>query len=226
MDAVQKRLLKELRDSQREPNAQIEELQPVDDDNLFRWRAVILGQDDSPYAGEDLHILHGTIWRLNRSPGGRFVVDIEVPPSYPTSPPVMKFKTTVCHPNVHLKVCGPSGRVVCLRAHIHVSLGLFSSSRCGRTDNRLGKTGEICLDLLKTAWSPAWTLQSACLAVAVLLTQPEPNSPLNIDAGGFNGFLDTEIILMADTSANLLRCGDMLAYDSLIQYYVAMYAMA
>jgi ubiquitin-protein ligase len=52
MDATQKRLLKELRDSQREPNEQIEELSPIDDDDLFRWRATIRGQDDTPYAGE------------------------------------------------------------------------------------------------------------------------------------------------------------------------------
>ncbi|KAI8929313.1 ubiquitin-conjugating enzyme/RWD-like protein, partial [Entophlyctis helioformis] len=68
------------------------------------------------------------------------------------------------------------------------------------------KTGEICLDLLKSAWSPAWTLQSACLAVGVLLTSPEPDSPLNCDA------------------ANLLRAGDVRGYNSLVRMYTQLHA--
>ncbi|CAG8626842.1 5288_t:CDS:2 [Paraglomus brasilianum] len=44
------------------------------------------------------------------------------------------------------------------------------------------KSGEICLDVLKNAWSPAWTLQSACIAIRLLLSNPEPSSPLNCDA--------------------------------------------
>jgi peroxin-4 len=50
--------------------------------------------------------------------------------------------------------------------------------------NVLFKTGEICLDILKPdAWTPAWTLQNVCRAVAALLSHPEADSPLNCDCG-------------------------------------------
>ena len=68
------------------------------------------------------------------------------------------------------------------------------------------QSGEICLDILKTAWSPAWTLSSVCQAVQALMADAAPDSPLNCDAG------------------NLLRGRDLRGYNSLARMYTREYA--
>ena len=64
------------------------------------------------------------------------------------------------------------------------------------------QTGEICLDILKEAWTPAWTLLSTCQAIVALLGHPAEDSPLNCDAG------------------NLLRAGDRRGYNAMACMYV------
>ncbi|KDN39158.1 hypothetical protein K437DRAFT_259162 [Tilletiaria anomala UBC 951] len=130
------------------------ELRPWDADgeDLYEWYARIRGPNSGSYSG------------------GEFDLSIQIPPSYPTKPPKMWFRTRIWHPNVHFK------------------------------------TGEICLDLLSSQWSPAWTLSSLCTAIIALLDSPEPSSPLNVDA------------------ANVLRAEDEVAYRSMCKMYTRLFA--
>ncbi|UVC54598.1 ubiquitin carrier protein [Theileria orientalis] len=69
------------------------------------------------------------------------------------------------------------------------------------------QTGELCIDILKTNWSPAWTMQYLCRGVIYVLTYPNSDSPLNCDAG------------------NLIRSGDLIGYKSMAQMYTHEYAL-
>ncbi|CAD2083677.1 ubiquitin-conjugating enzyme E2, putative [Plasmodium vinckei] len=67
-------------------------------------------------------------------------------------------------------------------------------------------TGALCMDILKTNWSPAWTIQSLCRAILFLLNEPNAESPLNCDAG------------------NLIRSGDIKGFKSMAKMYTKEYA--
>ncbi|CAM1505668.1 Fc.00g113050.m01.CDS01 [Cosmosporella sp. VM-42] len=64
-------------------------------------------------------------------------------------------------------------------------------------------TGEICLDLLKDAWTPAYSVMECLRAVRMLLSCPETDSPLNVDV------------------AALLRGGDVLGTRKLVEFWCA-----
>ncbi|KAH7035333.1 ubiquitin-conjugating enzyme [Microdochium trichocladiopsis] len=63
-------------------------------------------------------------------------------------------------------------------------------------------TGEICLDLLKDAWTPAYGILESVRAVRMLLGCPETDSPLNVDV------------------AALIRAGDAVGARRLVEFWV------
>ncbi|KAJ6115941.1 Ubiquitin-conjugating enzyme E2 pex4 [Penicillium sp. IBT 18751x] len=64
--------------------------------------------------------------------------------------------------------------------------------------------GEICLTLLTTEhWTPIYTISSTLTAIHQLLTEPAPDSPLNVDV------------------AALLRDGDIAGWESIVRYWTA-----
>ncbi|KAI1178756.1 ubiquitin-conjugating enzyme [Nemania sp. FL0916] len=128
----------------------IERLGPASDEELLRWEAVINGRGIGGGYDE-----------------GRWLLAIDIPPTYPHAPPKMWFRTEVVHANVGLR------------------------------------DGEICMDLLKEAWTPAYSVLQCVREVRLLLAYPAVDSPLNVDV------------------AALLRQGDATAARRLVEYWCA-----
>lgn len=115
------RIKRELEDITMDPPANCSA--GVIDEDLYNWRATILGPDDSAYSG------------------GVFNVNINFPEDYPFNAPKISFITKIYHPNIN-------------------------------------RNGSICLDILKDQWSPALTIAKVLISICSMLTDPNPDDPL------------------------------------------------
>lgn len=120
-----KRIMKELQTMQKEPPPNTSAA-PIDENDLYKWQAIILGPSDSVYAG------------------GVFKLSIVFPADYPFKAPRIEFLTKIYHCNIMNK--------------------------------------SLCIDILKSQWSPALTIDKVLISIVSLLMDPNPKDPLNREA--------------------------------------------
>lgn len=172
-----KRLLKELdtwRVEQKNETG-IERLGPVDEGDLLQWEAVINGQGVG-YGYDGARCLSSFICLL---------LDCGARLTPPLPPPDGRWLVSITIPKAY-PLQPPKMAFVTPIVHPNIALD----------------TGEICLDLLKDAWTPAYSVLECVRAVRMLLSCPETDSPLNVDV------------------AALLRGGDALGTRKLVEFWI------
>ncbi|KAL0236905.1 hypothetical protein PCE1_000302 [Barthelona sp. PCE] len=113
---------------------------PDENGNLFKWTFSITGPEDTLFES------------------GIFQGEILFPPTYPLTPPTVKFTTRIYHPNVY-----PSGELCISILHppVHDEFGYES---------------------IEERWSPAQSVSSILLSTLSLLSDINVESPANVDA--------------------------------------------
>ena len=111
------------------------------DDNWYTWTVCFSGPDDTPYEG------------------GYYMAFLNFPNDYPNSPPEMRFRTEMWHPNIY-----PDGRV-CISILHPAGEDAFNQSESA--DER---------------WRPILGVEAVLLSVISMLNDVNLDSPANLDA--------------------------------------------
>ncbi|ODV83741.1 hypothetical protein CANARDRAFT_9305 [[Candida] arabinofermentans NRRL YB-2248] len=139
ISTAQRRLIKEFQELTKHPTDGIV-AGPVSENNMFEWQCLLEGPPDTIYEN------------------GVFEASLKFPSDYPLSPPVLKFKSEILHPNIF-----KDGTVCISILHPPGDDPLQYES----ADER---------------WGPLQSIEKILLSICSMLAEPNPNSPADVDA--------------------------------------------
>ncbi|KAH3671558.1 hypothetical protein OGAPHI_000261 [Ogataea philodendri] len=139
VSTAQRRLLREFQELTRSPTDGIV-AGPISEDNLFKWRCLLEGPPSTIYEN------------------GVFEAEMDFPSDYPLSPPKLKFKSQILHPNIY------KDGTVCISI--------------------LHPPGDdpMQYESADERWGPLQSVEKILLSVCSMLAEPNPNSPADVDA--------------------------------------------
>lgn len=224
-----KRLTKELGQYAKNPSPAVPRLEPTNEHDLFHLTADLRGPEGTAYEGEPKRDTIGKPCNKHTQsktiPSPRPIEKrnpLETSPAISTPDPKRTYHTSTSHlapkerkytiTNQDSPFHPTTGGLFTLHLTIPPTYPnnpptiTFATPCCH--PNVSFSTGEICLDLLKSAWTPAYGLVSSLEAVQQLLSAGgEADSPLNLDV------------------ARLVREGDLVGAEALVRLYTRLYAM-
>lgn len=116
-------------------------------DNILKWKAVVFGPE-------------GTCWD-----GATLRLSLEFSEEYPNKAPVVKFVSTMFHPNSELRSPGQLavgwGNALRSRPHLAHTLRAHTYLCAVYAD------GGICLDILQNQWSPIYDVAAILTSIQV-----------------------------------------------------------
>ena len=158
-------------------------------DNIMHWNAVIFGPEDTSWDGgaplspslpiqsapccskfadvrAQCGVKLGSDWRVSWR-AGTFKLTLEFSEDYPNKAPVVKFMSTMFHPNstpAPITVVSPSPgeRLWCPWSAVH-SIEYHQCTSCCA----VYADGGICLDILQNQWSPIYDVAAILTSIQV-----------------------------------------------------------
>lgn len=136
-------------------------------DNIFEWDLCFEGPVGTLY---EVCIFQDNSY--NNKKGGFFNASLSFPEDYPNSPPVMKFRTEMWHPNIY------NDGTVCISI-LHKPTDTLNDQES--SDEKLFLKINVKIKFY-FRWRPVLGVEQILISVISMLNDPNIYSPANVDA--------------------------------------------